>query len=102
MGTPVDFYVVESIVESVYNSKIPDLMEVMRDVRARNLGRFDAEALQLEENILCWAIMLMLIVCRGLVLCPNKKNDLELGTPGLNLGLTSRQKFVSKSIPGCA
>ena len=52
MGTPVDFYVVESIVESVYNSKIPDLMEVMRDVRARNLGRFDAEALQLEENVL--------------------------------------------------
>ena len=51
-GTPVNFYVVESIVESVYNSKIPDLMEVMRDARARNLDRFDDDALRLEENVL--------------------------------------------------
>ena len=50
--TPVDFYVVESIVESVYNSKIPDLMEVMRDARARNLDRFDDDALRLEESVL--------------------------------------------------
>ena len=37
-GTPVNLYVVESIVESVYNSKIPDLMEVMRDARAETLS----------------------------------------------------------------
>ena len=51
-GTPVNFYVVEPIVESVYNSKIPDLMEVMRDARARVLVRFDVEALRLEESVL--------------------------------------------------
>ena len=38
--------------ESVYNSKIPDLMEVMEEARASNLGRFDAEALRLEGEIL--------------------------------------------------
>ena len=51
-GTPVNLYVVEPILELVYNSKIPALMEVMRDARARDLGRFDAEALQLEEDVL--------------------------------------------------
>ena len=51
-GSPVNFYVVEPIVESVFNSKIPDLMEVMRDARARALARFDEKALRLEGCVL--------------------------------------------------
>ena len=51
-GTSVDFHVVESIVESVYNSKLPDFIEVMEEARANSLGRFDAKALRLEEEIL--------------------------------------------------
>ena len=38
--------------ESVYNSKIPDLMEVMRDARARSLARFNEESFHLEGCVL--------------------------------------------------
>ena len=50
-GTPDDFYLVETIVATVHNNKIPKLIEVMENTRARNLDRFDAEALRLEEDV---------------------------------------------------
>ena len=50
-GTPDDFYLVETIVSTVHNIKIPKLIEVMETTRARNLDRFDAEALRLEEDV---------------------------------------------------
>ena len=38
------------IVDSVLNSKIPDLLEVMEKARAKYLERMDALALKMEED----------------------------------------------------
>ena len=50
-GTPDDFYLVETNVSTVHNNKIPKLIEVMENTQARNLDRFDAEALRLQEDV---------------------------------------------------
>ena len=50
-GTPDDFYLVETIVATVHNERIPKLVEVMESIRALNLERFDSEALRLEEDV---------------------------------------------------
>ena len=50
-GALDDFYLVETIVATVHNDKIPKLIEVMESIRAINLDRFDAEALRLEEDV---------------------------------------------------
>ena len=52
MGTIVGYWVVNSFVESVINTKLPDLLVVMKRVRARYLARFDAVLLMLEREIL--------------------------------------------------
>ena len=52
MGTIVGYWVVDSFVESVINTKLPDLLLVMERVRARYLARFDAALLMLEREIL--------------------------------------------------
>ena len=52
MGTIVGYWVVNSFVESVINTKLPDLLVVMERVRARYLARFDAVLLMLEREIL--------------------------------------------------
>ena len=52
MGTIVGYWVVNSFVESVINTKLPDLLVVMERVRARYLARFDAALLMLEREIL--------------------------------------------------
>ena len=52
MGTIVGYWVVNSFVESVVNTKLPDLLVVMERVRARYLARFDAVLLMLEREIL--------------------------------------------------
>ena len=64
MGTTVEFRVVESIVEQVFNSKIPDLVEVMEKARARYLVRFDTIALRLEGEILTLAGQLKALCLR--------------------------------------
>ena len=51
MGTIVGYWVVNSFVESVINTKLPDLLVVMERVRARYLARFDAVLLMLEREI---------------------------------------------------
>ena len=43
------------MVESVLNSKIPDLLEVMEKARTRDGARMDALALRLQEEILAVA-----------------------------------------------
>ena len=50
-GVPDDFYLVETIVATVHNEKIPKLIEIMESFRAINLDKFDAEALRLEEDV---------------------------------------------------
>ena len=65
MGTIVGFWVVDSVVDSVCNSKIPDLLEVMENARARYLGRFDAIALRLEGEVLTLAGQLKAQDCPG-------------------------------------
>ena len=52
MGTIVGYWVVNSFVESVVNTKLPDLLVVMERVRARYLARFDAVLFMLEREIL--------------------------------------------------
>ena len=42
MGNIVGYWVVNSFVESVINTKIPDLLVVMERTRAGYLARFDA------------------------------------------------------------
>ena len=64
MGTSFEFRVVESIVEKVFNSKIPDLVEVMEKARARYLVRFDSIALRLEGEILTLAGQLKALCLR--------------------------------------
>ena len=39
-GTPDDFYLVETIVATVHNDKIPKRIEVIENTRARKLDRF--------------------------------------------------------------
>ena len=51
MGTIVGYWVVNSFVECVINTKLPDLLVVMERVRARYLARFDAVLLMLEREI---------------------------------------------------
>ena len=51
MGTIVGYWVVNSFVDSVVNTKLPDLLVVMERVRARYLARFDALLLMLEREI---------------------------------------------------
>ena len=51
MGTIVGYWVVNSFVESVVNTKIPDLLVVMERVRAGYLAQFDAVLLMLEREI---------------------------------------------------
>ena len=46
-----EFYLGESIVATVHDDKIPKLIDVMENIRAINLDRFDAEALRLEEDV---------------------------------------------------
>ena len=55
MGTIVGYWVVNSFVESVCNTKIPDLLVVMERARAGYLERFDAVLLMLEGEILSLA-----------------------------------------------
>ena len=52
MGTIVGSWVVDSLVESVCNTIIPDLLGVMERARAGYLGRFDALVLRLEGEVL--------------------------------------------------
>ena len=46
-----EFYLGESIVATVHNDKIPKLIDVMENIRAINLDRFNAEALRLEGDV---------------------------------------------------
>ena len=55
MGMIVGYWVVDSFVESVCNTKIPDLLVVMERARAGYLDRFDAVILMLEREILSLA-----------------------------------------------
>ena len=50
MGTIVGYWVVDSFVESVCNTKIPDLLVVMERARAGYLERFDAVILMLSHT----------------------------------------------------
>ena len=52
MENPDNFYLEETVVVTVYNTKIPDLMGIMEGVRASDLDRFDSDLLRLEENII--------------------------------------------------
>ena len=51
MGNIVGYWVVNSFVEIVINTKIPDLLLVMERTRARYLARYDAVLLMLEREI---------------------------------------------------
>ena len=66
MENPDNFYLEETVVVTVYNTKIPDLMGVMEGVRASDLDRFDSDLHRLEENIIRAAHQLK-SYCRRLV-----------------------------------
>ena len=51
MGNISGYWVVNSFVESVINTKIPDLLVVMERTRVRYLARYDAVLLMLEREI---------------------------------------------------
>ena len=51
MGTIVGYWVVNSFLETVINTKLPDLLVVMERVRVRYLARIDAVLLMLEREI---------------------------------------------------
>ena len=55
MGIIVGYWVVDSLVESVCNTKIPELLVVMERARAGYLERFDALILRLEREVLSLA-----------------------------------------------
>ena len=46
---------VDAFVEEVYNSKLPDLMEVLAKARAKDLVRYDAHAVKWEGEIIALA-----------------------------------------------
>ena len=64
MGTIFGYWVVDSLVDAVCNTKIPELLVVMERARAGYLERFDAWLLRLEEEILSLAEQLKALCLR--------------------------------------
>ena len=60
----MEIQTVDATVEEVYNSKIPDLLEVLGKARSTDLGRYDATVLRQEGEILELATRLKALCLR--------------------------------------
>ena len=75
MGIIVGYWVVDSLVESVCNTKLPELLVVMERARAGYLERFDALILRLEREVLSLAEQLKALCLR--IVCEQRFTDLR-------------------------
>ena len=75
VGGRMEILTVDATVEEVFNSKIPDLLEVLEKARGADLGRYDAIVLRQEGEILELAARLKALCLR--IACEQNFDDLE-------------------------
>ena len=64
VGERNEILTVDAFVEEVYNSKLPDLMEVLAKARAKDLVRYDAHAVKWEGEIIAPADLVKALCLR--------------------------------------
>ena len=75
VGGRMEILTVDATVEEVFNSKIPDLLEVLEKARGAYLGRYDALVLRQEGELLELAARLKALCLR--IACEQILDDLE-------------------------